>query len=127
MLGIPRSLPLAPFSRAAQAAMFDDPRKLVAFAGFAVLFHACYAVISYRDELKISGDDFQSVPVSVMVECAIGALACAWGALGFAGEFLHIKAQPRELPPVSMEKMNDFIIFNHRGRSVPPPKVPGPR
>ena len=79
--------------------MFDDPRKLVAFAGFAVLFHACYAVISYRDELKISGDDFQSVPVSVTVECAIGALACAWGALGFAGEFLHIKAQPRELPP----------------------------
>jgi hypothetical protein len=61
------------------------------------------------------------VPLAVMVECVVGAVACTWGALGFAGEFLPIKAQPRELPPVTMEKMGDFVIFAHRGKALAPP------
>jgi hypothetical protein len=65
--------------------MFDDAHVLCALGGFLVLAHACYAVISYRDELKIAGDEFEGVPVQVAVECAIGAAMCAWGALGFAG------------------------------------------
>lgn len=96
-------------------AMFDDARVLCALGGFLVLAHACYAVISYRDELKIAGDEFEGVPVQVAVECAIGAAMCAWGALGFAGEFMPIAAQPRELPPDNLEKMGDFVTFNHRG------------
>ena len=58
--------------------MFDDARVLCALGGFLVLAHACYAVISYRDELKIAGDEFEGVPVQVAVECAIGAAMCAW-------------------------------------------------
>ena len=95
--------------------MFDDARVLCALGGFLVLAHACYAVISYRDELKIAGDEFEGVPVQVAVECAVGAAMCAWGALGFAGEFMPIAAQPRELPPQNLEKMGDFVTFNHRG------------
>ena len=72
--------------------MFDDAHVMCALGGFLVLAHACYAVISYRDELKIAGDEFEGVPVQVAVECAIGAAMCAWGALGFAGEFMPIAA-----------------------------------
>ena len=99
--------------------MFDDGRVLCALGGFLVLAHACYAVISYRDELKIAGDEFEGVPVRVAVECAIGAAMCAWGVLGFAGELLPIKSQPRELPPANAERMTDFIVFSHRGGAVP--------
>lgn len=101
--------------------LFDDVHKLGAVAGFIVLAHACYVTISYRNDLKIEGVDFTSVPFAVVIECVIGAAACAWGALGFAGEFLPIKAQPRELPPVTMERMNDFMIFAHRGKALAPP------
>ena len=30
-------------------------------------------------------------------------------------------ATSRELPPVTMEKMGDFMIFAHRGKSLAPP------
>jgi hypothetical protein len=95
--------------------MFDDTHTLCSFGGFLVLAHACYAVISYRDALKIAGDEFAGVPLTVAVECVIGAAMCAWGALGFAGEFMPIAAQPMELPPDTLEKIHDFVTFNHRG------------
>lgn len=95
--------------------MFDDPHKLSAITGFAVLAHAVYAVICHRDDLKLHGEDFAGIPFFVGVECLIGASFCAWGALGFSGEFLPIAAQPREYAPDNMEKMGDFVTFNHRG------------
>jgi|AntAceMinimDraft_1070359.scaffolds.fasta_scaffold44131_3 hypothetical protein len=38
--------------------IFDEVDKLCAVAGFIVLAHACYATISYRNDLKIEGTDF---------------------------------------------------------------------
>jgi hypothetical protein len=32
-----------------------------------------------------------------------------------------IKAEPVELPPVTMEKSDDFMTFTHRGRALNPP------
>ena len=32
-----------------------------------------------------------------------------------------IKAEPVELPPVTMEKSDDFMTFRHRGRALNPP------
>lgn len=95
--------------------MLDNAHSLGALAGFVVLAHACYAVITHREALKIAEEEFESAPLAVVVECAIGAAMCAWGALGFAGEFMPIAAQPRELPPDNLEKMGDFVTFNHRG------------
>ena len=57
-----------------------------------MLAHACYAVITHREALKIAEEEFESAPLAVVVECAIGAAMCAWGALGFAGEFMPIAA-----------------------------------
>ena len=57
----------------------------------------------------------------VLIECAIGFGACAWGSVGFAGELVPIKAEPVELPPVTMEKNDDFMTFRHRGRALNPP------
>ena len=68
---------------------FDDVHKLGAVAGFLVLAHACYVTISYRNDLKIEGTDFTSVPFAVVIECVVGAAACTWGALGFAGRGQH--------------------------------------
>ena len=65
--------------------LFDDVHKLGAVAGFLVLAHACYVTISYRNDLKIEGTEFTSVPFAVVIECVVGAAACTWGALGFAG------------------------------------------
>lgn len=107
--------------------LFDDAHVLAAVVGFAVLAHACYSTISFRNDLKLEGETFESVPFTVVIECAAGALACAWGALGFAGDFVPIEAQPRELPPVTMEKMSDFMVFSHRGSKMPPPSREGRR
>ena len=70
--------------------------------------HLDESFVSFHCE-KIAGDEFEGVPVQVAVECAIGAAMCAWGALGFAGEFMPIAAQPRELPPDNLEKMQAVI------------------
>jgi hypothetical protein len=51
--------------------LFDDVHKLGAVFGFMVLAHACYATISYRNDLKIEGTDFTSVPVAVVIECVV--------------------------------------------------------
>ena len=97
------------------ASMFDDPHKLASVGGFLLLAHAVSLVISYREDLKISGIEFAGVPLFVLAECLIGSLCCTWGVLGFSGEFQPIAQQPRELPPDNMEKMHDFVTFNHRG------------
>ena len=89
-----------------------------AVAGFFVLFHACYAVIAHNDNLKLAGEEFAAVPLGVVLECVAGAALCAWGACGFAGEFLPIKATPREAAPPGMERVGDFMIFNHRGAAI---------
>lgn len=105
--------------RSRASAMLDNAHSLGALAGFVVLAHACYAVITHREALKIAEEEFESAPLAVVVECAIGAAMCAWGVLGFAGELLPIKSQPRELPPANAERMTDFIVFSHRGGAVP--------
>jgi len=101
--------------------MLDNKYHWSAVAGFLVVFHACYSVIAYRNDLKIGGDEFEGVPFLVVIECLIGFGACAWGAVGFAGELVPIKAEPVELPPVTMEKSDDFMTFTHRGRALNPP------
>ena len=65
--------------------MLDNKHHWSAVAGFLVLFHACYSVIAYRNDLKIAGDEFEGVPFLVLIECAIGFGACAWGSSGSPG------------------------------------------
>ena len=97
--------------------MFEDTRKVAIIVGFLILLHATIAVISFRNSLKVAGESFVGVPPPLMIETALGAAACTWGALGAFGEFLPIRSQRRDAPPLNHEKMGDFQIFNHRGKA----------
>ncbi|EIE18898.1 hypothetical protein COCSUDRAFT_54802 [Coccomyxa subellipsoidea C-169] len=92
---------------------------MAVIAGIALFVFAGYETLRYRDMLKLTQEEFESVPAQVVVEVLLAAILCMWGSLQLAGNFKPISALANQEGLDANVFRPDFMSFNHRGHAIP--------
>ncbi|GFR40938.1 hypothetical protein Agub_g1598 [Astrephomene gubernaculifera] len=92
---------------------------LLALAGLVGLVHTTIAVIQYRQLLKLSQEEFESLPATIVLELILSAAVATLGAYLLAGpiKVIVMPAKGRSMDIGSQR--TDFISFNMRSRAMP--------
>jgi len=93
--------------------------RVAAAVGCLVLFHCTYAVVKYRDLLKLTQQEFEGLPQQLQVELAVGTVLSLIGGCLLAGKLKPIVSQ-KGTPSMDAGSFRpDFVSFNHRGGALP--------
>lgn len=100
--------------------------KLLAVFGFANLLHSAYSAAQHRTYLRITEQEFTSLPIDIVIQGIVSLFLVMYGVLHIAGDFKEIRAVV-DLENKSWETLRNlpsFQTFNHRGRSLSPEYAP---
>ncbi|CAG9784723.1 unnamed protein product [Diatraea saccharalis] len=100
--------------------------KVIVFVGYLSLFHSAFSAAQHRSYLRITSQEFTTLPLDIVVQAVLSLFAIMWGVLNLAGNLREILAAA-ELNNLTWEtqcNMPSFAIFNHRGRSLSAKYVP---
>jgi membrane magnesium transporter 1 len=99
------------------AATFD---KLVVAIGLLSLVHAAYSAAQHRAYLRLTEQEFTTLPADVLIQTIFGLVITCCGIVRVVGKF-------REIRPIadletrtwdSMSTHVAFYSFNHRGKKL---------
>uniref|UniRef100_A0A1B6DCB6 Membrane magnesium transporter n=1 Tax=Clastoptera arizonana TaxID=38151 RepID=A0A1B6DCB6_9HEMI len=99
--------------------------KLLTCVGLISLLHSAYSAAQHRSYLRITEQEFTSLPFDILCQGIISLFITMYGVMGTAGEFKEIRATV-ELESKSWETLRNhpsFYIFAHRGRALSPDYV----
>ncbi|XP_043274552.1 ER membrane protein complex subunit 5 [Venturia canescens] len=100
--------------------------KFITFLGFISILHAAYSAAQHRAYLRITEQEFTTLPIDIMIQGVVSLFIVMYGAIYIAGDFKEIRAVV-DLENKSWETLRNlpsFQIFNHRGRSLSPEYYP---
>nr|CAD7456418.1 unnamed protein product [Timema tahoe] len=83
-------------------------------------------IILDRSYLRITEQEFVSLPVDILVQGIISLFLTMYGLMFISGEFKEIRATV-DLETKSWETLRNipsFYVFSHRGRALSPNYVP---
>ncbi|XP_068621463.1 ER membrane protein complex subunit 5 [Battus philenor] len=106
--------------------MASSLNKFLVIVGFISLFHSAFSAAQHRSYLRITSQEFTTLPLDIVVQAVVSLFAVMWGVLNIAGNLREIPAAA-ELNNVKWETQRNlpsFYIFNHRGRSLSPIYIP---
>ena len=86
--------------------------------GILSLAHAAYSAIQFKTYLKLTEEDFVSLPIDVVAQVMLGLILSIFGIVRVAGELKDVHAAA-ELAHKSWETFGNrpsFYSFNHRGK-----------
>ena len=92
-------------------------RALVTF-GIISLIHAGYSAVQYKTYLKLTEEEFVTLPADVIIQVMFSLTLAVFGIVKVAGELKDIHAAA-ELAHRSWETFGNrpsFYNFNHRGK-----------
>eukprot|EP00112_Aurelia_sp_Birch-Aquarium-sp1_P012268 Seg258.3 transcript_id=Seg258.3/GoldUCD/mRNA.D3Y31 product="Membrane magnesium transporter 1-B" protein_id=Seg258.3/GoldUCD/D3Y31 len=92
-------------------------KSLVSF-GILSLIHAGYSAVQFKTYLKLTEEEFVTLPVDIIVQVMFSLLISIFGIVRVAGELKDIHSAA-ELAHRSWETFGNrpsFYSFNHRGR-----------
>mmetsp|Transcript_35424 Transcript_35424/g.78607 ORF Transcript_35424/g.78607 Transcript_35424/m.78607 type:complete len:108 (-) Transcript_35424:788-1111(-) len=92
---------------------------LLVAAGIVVILHTTYAVIKYRELLKLLQEEYQSLPANILAELAVGAAFMTLGAFMLAGSLRSIAASKLGRSTDIGSMRIDFVSFNLRSKAFP--------
>jgi len=96
--------------------------KILFSVGLLSLLHAAYSAAQYRTYLRLTEQEFTSLPLDVVLQSLIGLFVTMYGILYMAGDFKEIRATI-ELETKTWETFRNrpsFYMFSHRGKSLAP-------
>lgn len=96
--------------------------KLAFVVGILSLFHAGYSAAQHRTYMRVTEQEFISLPTDISVQGLLSLLLAMYGILHIAGEFKEIRANV-QLENKSWETVGNrptFYTFAHRGRALSP-------
>ncbi|XP_026490536.1 ER membrane protein complex subunit 5 [Vanessa tameamea] len=102
--------------------------KIIVIVGFISLFHSAFSAAQHRSYLRISSQEFTTLPLDIIIQAVSSLFAVMWGVLNVSGKLREIPAAA-ELNTVKWETQRNlpsFYIFNHRGRALADDFVPTP-
>ncbi|XP_046402202.1 ER membrane protein complex subunit 5 [Ischnura elegans] len=97
-------------------------QKCVLCAGFMSLFHAAFSAAQHRTHLRITEQEFDSLPMDILVQGIVSLFVTMYGVMCIAGDFKEIRATV-DLESRSWETLRNipsFYIFSHRGKAFSP-------
>ena len=93
------------------------PDKLFVCIGLVALAHAAYSAAQHRSYLRLTEQEFTTLPIDVLLQSIAGLVITCYGIVRVVGEFREIKASA-DLEKKSWDTMSNrpsFYSFNHRG------------
>ncbi|CAH0388106.1 unnamed protein product [Bemisia tabaci] len=90
--------------------------------GILSLFHAAYSAVQHRSYLRITAQEFTTLPLDILLQAIISMFLTMYGILQIAGDFKEIRATV-DLESKSWETLRNipsFYTVNHRGRALSP-------
>ncbi|CAK1603605.1 unnamed protein product [Parnassius mnemosyne] len=100
--------------------MASTIHKLIVIIGFVSLFHSAFSAAQHRSYLRITSQEFTTLPLDIVVQAVVSLFAVMWGVLNVAGNLREIPAAA-ELNNVRWETQKNipsFYMFNHRGKAL---------
>nr|XP_053642123.1 ER membrane protein complex subunit 5-like [Cherax quadricarinatus] len=100
--------------------------RLAFLAGIISLFHAGYSAAQHRAYMRITEQEYTSLPTDIGVQGLMSLLLTMYGILHIAGDFKEIRANV-QLQNKSWETVGNrptFYTFAHRGRALSPNYIP---
>ncbi|CAG5048134.1 unnamed protein product [Parnassius apollo] len=100
--------------------MASTIHKLIVIVGFVSLFHSAFSAAQHRSYLRITSQEFTTLPLDIVVQAVVSLFAVMWGVLNVAGNLREIPAAA-ELNNVRWETQKNlpsFYMFNHRGKAL---------
>lgn len=92
--------------------------RIALFSGLLSLLHAAYSAAQHRAYLRLTEQEFTSLPLDIFVQSFVSLVAAMYGLLHIAGDFKEIRATV-ELESKSWETLGNhpsFYSFSHRGQ-----------
>ncbi|KAK7066362.1 Membrane magnesium transporter 1 [Halocaridina rubra] len=96
--------------------------KLIFIFGILSLFHAGYSAAQHRTYMRVTEQEFISLPTDIVVQGLLSLVLTMYGILHIAGDFKEIRANV-QLQNKSWENVGNrpmFYTFAHRGRALSP-------
>ncbi|GLG92475.1 hypothetical protein R5R35_012958 [Gryllus longicercus] len=100
--------------------------KLILLSGLLSLFHAAYSAAQHRSYLRITEQEFVSLPIDILTQGIVSLFITLYGVMNIAGDFKEIRATV-DLENKSWETLRNipsFYVFNHRGKALSPNYIP---
>jgi len=97
------------------ASIFD--KFLVAF-GLLALAHAAYSAAQHRSYLRLTEQEFTTLPADVTVQTLAGLLVACYGIVRVVGKFREIRTTS-DLETRTWDNVSSHVAFysvNHRGK-----------
>nr|AAX55666.1 11 kDa salivary protein [Phlebotomus ariasi] len=94
--------------------------KFLLVVGFVSLIHAAYSAAQHRTYLRITEQEFNSLPFDIVLQAVVSLIILVYSILQVVGEFREIRAAV-DLQAKSWETLGNipsFYMFNHRGKSL---------
>lgn len=91
--------------------------KLCVLLGLVCLAHAAYSAAQHRTYLRLTEQEFTSLPLDILVQSMMGLLITCYGITRVVGEFKDINASA-DLEKKTWETLGNrpsFYTFGHRG------------
>ena len=69
--------------------------KLFVIVGLIALAHAAYSAAQHRSYLRLTEQEFTTLPIDILVQCLAGLTITCYGIVRVVGKFREIKARIR--------------------------------
>ena len=92
--------------------------KLLLVIGLLGLCHAAYSATQHRKYLRLTEQEFSSLPKDILIQTVVSLFICAFSILNIVGKFKQIKIAS-EWETKSWDNIGNrvsFYSFNHRGK-----------
>ncbi|XP_030027455.1 membrane magnesium transporter 1 [Manduca sexta] len=94
--------------------------KIIVIVGFISLFHSAFSAAQHRSYLRITSQEFTTLPLDIVVQAVVSLFAVMWGVLNVAGNLreIHAAAEMNQVCWETQQNIPSFYIFNHRGKAL---------
>ncbi|KAI3434917.1 hypothetical protein D9Q98_002971 [Chlorella vulgaris] len=89
--------------------------KVLVLAGLALLLATGYQTITYREHLRLTQQQFDGLPLTLLAQLLTAVAVCALGGLNVSGTLRPIRVSDVPKTVVARPQRTDFVVFNHRG------------
>uniref|UniRef100_A0A224Y1L0 Membrane magnesium transporter n=1 Tax=Panstrongylus lignarius TaxID=156445 RepID=A0A224Y1L0_9HEMI len=100
--------------------------KIITCVGLFLLLHSAYSAAQHRSYLRITGQEFTSLPLDILIQGIASLFVTMYGIIYVAGDFKEIRATVALESKTweTQRNLPSFYIFNHRGKMLSTTYVP---
>lgn len=97
-------------------------QKILCAIGLISLLHTAYSAAQHRSYLRLTEQEFTSLPLDISIQCLISLALVCYSATNIAGQFQPIRATAEMQKKSADSVLNcpSFYTFEHRGKTVSP-------